>query len=304
MKKILFSGTSHTFGLGLELEFRPKYQDEKWLKENFTYPNPREKSDKKYWYKYRWPTLVCDELGYEQFNISDDETWGGFGGDAVETIYNSLILDEKTLDDVKYVILQLGGIRWYERGKHDININYPNTVGELLNMIDSPPKDLPKNYKKVVRDGIKYFYEWDAKQYHIDVQQKFHMVQEKFPNVKFLILQWDSMFEHDNEVERIFKKGNDDDDYMIKLFLPKPVFIDPRNYQWPAKILHMKRTTRVNCVSKYIGYNKLTIGDVAKYYEVLKHTNIWKDEHANHKGHIWVAEQVVKHIKWLESNDK
>ena len=28
MKKILFSGTSHTFGLGLELEFRPKYQDE------------------------------------------------------------------------------------------------------------------------------------------------------------------------------------------------------------------------------------------------------------------------------------
>ena len=104
MKKILFSGTSHTFGLGLELEFRPKYQNEEWLKENFTYPNlPREQEDQKYWYKYRWPTLVCDELGYEQFNITDPleySNWG-LGASAIETIYNSLILDKKTLDNVK-----------------------------------------------------------------------------------------------------------------------------------------------------------------------------------------------------------
>lgn len=277
MKKILFSGTSHTFGLGLELEFRPKYQDEEWLKEFFTYPNPREKSDKEYWYKYRWPTLVCDELGYEQFNIHDDLPENKFGGDAVELIYNSLIIDNKWLDNVKYVILQLGGIRWYERGKHDIDINYPNTVGELLNMIDSPPKELPKNYKKIVEDGMKYYLEWDEKQYCIDVQRKFHMVQEKFPDVKFLILQWDSMFKGIRDMKNFINRN---EDYMIKL--PK----------------------YVSNVTEYIRANKLTIGDVAKYYEVLKHTKIWKDEHANHKGHIWVAEQVVNHIKWLESNDK
>ena len=277
MKKILFSGTSHTFGLGLELEFRPKYQDEEWLKEFFTYPNPREKSDKEYWYKYRWPTLVCDELGYEQFNIHDDLPANAFGGDAVELIYNSLIIDNKWLDNVKYVILQLGGIRWYERGKHDIDINYPNTVGELLNMIDSPPKELPKNYKKIVESGMKYYLEWDEKQYCIDVQRKFHMVQEKFPDIKFLILQWDSMFKGIRDMKNFINRN---EDYMIKL--PK----------------------HISNVTEYIRANKLTIGDVAKYCEVLKHTGIWKDQHANHKGHIWVAEQVVKHIKWLESNVK
>ena len=276
MKKILFSGTSHTFGLGLELEFRPKYQDEEWLKESFTYPNPREKSDKEYWYKYRWPTLVCDELGYEQFNIHDGLPVMGFGlgGNAIETIYNSLIIDKKNLDDVKYVILQLGGIRWYERGKHDIDINYPNTVGELLNMIDSPPKDLPKNYNYIVRKGLEYFHEWDDRKFYADVQRKFHMVQEKFPDVKFLILQWDSMFKDIHDLKK-FKNRNED--YMIKL--PKYV---PN-------------------VWEYIRDNKLTIGDVAKYYKVLKHTNIWKDEHANHKGHKWVAEQVVKHILLIEN---
>ena len=216
-------------------------------------------------------------MNLTQFNISDDETWGGFGGDAVETIYNSLILDKKTLDNVKYVILQLGGIRWMERGKHDIDINYPNTVGELLNMIDSPPKDLPKNYKYIVRKGLEYFHKWDERQYYIDVKRKFHMVQERYPDVKFLILQWDSIFQFEHQMVKFGKRN---EDYMIKL---------------PKGVLN---------VSQYLKKEKLTIGDVAKYYEVLEHTNIWKDEHANHKGHKWVAEQVVKHIKWLESNVK
>lgn len=29
--KILFSGTSNTLGLGLEYEFRPKYNDHEWV---------------------------------------------------------------------------------------------------------------------------------------------------------------------------------------------------------------------------------------------------------------------------------
>ena len=34
MKKIIFSGTSHTLGLGLEFELHPRYSDVEWLKEN------------------------------------------------------------------------------------------------------------------------------------------------------------------------------------------------------------------------------------------------------------------------------
>ena len=72
--KILFSGQSNTFGLGLEVEFRPKYNDDEWLKENgLILPLPREPEDVYYWKKYRWTGLVCKELGYEEINIHDIE---------------------------------------------------------------------------------------------------------------------------------------------------------------------------------------------------------------------------------------
>ena len=42
----IFSGASNTFGLGLELEFRDKYNDDNWLKENGIFlPLDREKED-------------------------------------------------------------------------------------------------------------------------------------------------------------------------------------------------------------------------------------------------------------------
>ncbi len=42
----IFSGASNTFGLGLELEFRDKYNDDIWLKENGLFlPLPRQPQD-------------------------------------------------------------------------------------------------------------------------------------------------------------------------------------------------------------------------------------------------------------------
>ena len=81
--KILFSGQSNTFGLGLELEFRPRYNNHEWLLENgINLPdltNTRASKDQKIWKKYRWTGLVCKELGYEELNIHDDwaEQYGG-----------------------------------------------------------------------------------------------------------------------------------------------------------------------------------------------------------------------------------
>ena len=52
--KILFSGQSNTFGLGLEYEFRPKYNDHEWLTENGMMLPIEERTgeDKYYWKKY------------------------------------------------------------------------------------------------------------------------------------------------------------------------------------------------------------------------------------------------------------
>jgi len=105
--KILFSGSSNTFGCGLELEFMPKYNNHEWLLENgIDLPyltNLRTPKDQKIWKKYRWSSLVCKELGYEEFNAHDN--LNVMGGNAIETIW--LLNEEKKLlnilDDVKCI---------------------------------------------------------------------------------------------------------------------------------------------------------------------------------------------------------
>lgn len=65
--KILFSGSSNTFGCGLELEFMPKYNNHEWLLENgIDLPyltSIRSTEERKIWKKYRWSSLVCKEKG-------------------------------------------------------------------------------------------------------------------------------------------------------------------------------------------------------------------------------------------------
>ena len=267
MTKIVFSGTSHTFGLGLELEFRPKYNDIDWLKENFQYPNPREDKDKKYWKKYRWSKLVCDDLGYEEVNVHDTNGHHLFGANGPTSIYKILTYEKFPIDDVKYVVIQLGGIRWCEEGKHDKDKNYPNTVGELLNLIENPPNPKPENLSQIIEESLEFFRNWDEDTYTDNIWYQFNKLRKKFPNITFLVLPWDDIF---------YRKG-DKDKSIIKL------------EEYPS-------------VAHYLQNNKLRIGDVALYHKVLP--KMWLDEHANHKGHEWVAKQVINHIKNLQKNNE
>ena len=140
----MFAGQSNTMGLGLELEFRPRYNNHEWLLENgITMPditNIRSKKDRDIWKKYRWSSLVCKEIGYEEFNIHDDwaEQLGGLGGNSVETIW---YLQQKSkfselMGSVKYVIFELGAIRWWTEDIHEKDRKYPNTVTEVVAFIE------------------------------------------------------------------------------------------------------------------------------------------------------------------------
>mgnify|MGYP000850219361 FL=1 len=152
----IFSGASNTFGLGLELEFRDKYNDDNWLKENGLFlPLPREPEDLEYWRKYRWPKLVSDDLNLIEYNIHDKGNIM-LGGNAIQTIWILLNDSEEIkelMERTKYVFLEIGYARWWDVSLHGSNDgkDYPNTIIEIIDLIDNPKSD-----REVVRKAIEW----------------------------------------------------------------------------------------------------------------------------------------------------
>ena len=265
--KILFSGTSNTLGLGLEYEFRPKYNDHEWLTENGMMLPIQERTDedKYYWKKYRWTGLVCKELGYEEFNIHDEwaDKYGGLGGNSVETIW---YLQQKPkfselMDSVKYVILEMGGIRWYDEELHGKDKKYPNTITDVVNFIEDG-----NNTQHDRSKALRWLEDYDELIYASINKNKLIKLQKLYPEVIFLKLPWF----HQKEFYTNIPTG------MIDL-------------EWEK-----------NFVFEYLQINKMRIADTAMCFNGdYKYT--YKDDHANSKGHEWVASKVIKHIRKLEN---
>ena len=264
-------------GLGLELEFRPRYNNHEWLLENgINLPdltNIRSSKDKEIWKKYRWTGLVCKKLEMEEFNIMD----GGKGdisrgGNAVETIW--LLNEEKKLlnylDGVKYVIFEMGQVRWWNKKLHGENEKkYPNTITEILNFIENPKTSIDERIK-----AINWLKEVDIKVYFHEAIKKLFELQFKYKDIKFLWLPWSGL---PHQFSGKFIKDNELEDCMIDMGFET---VD-RNIQ------------------EYLEHNKMRLGDTIKCFnENYKYT--YKDEHANSEGHKWIASKVVKYIKKLE----
>ena len=74
--KIIFKGSSHVIGLGLDIELSSRYNDDNWLKENgIILPRPDGFTDEDLYHINinRWPKKVCDRLGKveHEFNNID-----------------------------------------------------------------------------------------------------------------------------------------------------------------------------------------------------------------------------------------
>jgi hypothetical protein len=142
----IFAGGSITMGLGLELEMRPKYNDHEWLKENgLKQPLPRDEEDKVYWRQYRYSKIVSERLGLTEFNIHDKHEYQ-IGGNAMDTLWYLNRDVEKFSDlmkDVKYVFLEVGFIRWWDKDIHGINNDnrFPSTVDEIVKFVSDNRND-------------------------------------------------------------------------------------------------------------------------------------------------------------------
>jgi hypothetical protein len=79
--KAIFAGTSNTIGLGLELEFSKRFQDDNYLLNICKQIPPIETTDTNYdrytnedlenQRKYRWSKLVCDYFSLTEINAND-----------------------------------------------------------------------------------------------------------------------------------------------------------------------------------------------------------------------------------------
>ena len=102
---IIFAGQSNTFGLGLEWEFDPILNSEEYLSKGVTLPiSPTiyDEYTQKYWRKYRWASLVCNDLGYKEHNVHDKDNRIILGSSAAQTLWH--LMERKDNENVKKLL--------------------------------------------------------------------------------------------------------------------------------------------------------------------------------------------------------
>ena len=261
----IFSGASNTFGLGLEIELRDKYNDDTWLKENgMNIPITREPEDIPYWKEHRWTKLVSDELGLVEYNIHDRFIHEShpLGGNAIETLWMLNKKDPKlkeTLDNTKYVFLEISFLRWWDEFLHGSNDGkeYPNTILEIIDLINNKDSD-----NTTVAKACEWIKNLDERVYWEQSFKKYKDFKNEYPDIEFIFVPW-----HDGVPQNIIDEL-------------KGEFVNTGSYKG---------------MFEYIQKNKLSVGYFAKAYNGDYKYNI-KDDHPSKLGHRNVANFVINHI--------
>ena len=285
MKKIIFSGTSHTLGLGLELELHPRYSDVEWLKENGVFQTHLNdpiysKEDYDICKTYRWTRLVSDELGYEEFNCHDYGRMKGGSWPPGPLEFIKVLGDknENDLKDVEHIIIQTNHLRYNPiDGVMFVDSVYPGlTAADMLNIVED------KDSTDEVKERI---YEWIANYDEIEECRNFSKrvgeLKAQFPNIKFHILFWDQVVNR-----RFFTKEN-----------LTEIWEDLIEFTYDDLTTYSMDELKNKC--------NLAVADTAFCYTQNKNMlglKRWKesdvkDEHLSKLGHRVLADNVIKRLK-------
>jgi hypothetical protein len=285
MNKIIFSGTSHTLGLGLELELHPRYSDVEWLKENGVFQTHLNdpiysKEDYDICKTYRWTRLVSDELGYEEFNCHDYGRMKGGSWPPGPLEFIKVLGDknENDLKDVEHIIIQTNHLRYNPiDGVMFVDSVYPGlTAADMLNIVED------KDSTDEVKERI---YEWIANYDEIEECRNFSKrvgeLKAQFPNIKFHILFWDQVVNR-----RFFTKEN-----------LTEIWEDLIEFTYDDLTTYSMDELKNKC--------NLAVADTAFCYTQNKNMlglKRWKesdvkDEHLSKLGHRVLADNVIKRLK-------
>ena len=269
----LFSGGSITLGLGLEIEFRPKYNNHEWLLNNGLFlPLEREEEDKIYWKKYRYSKLVSEKLGLIEYNVHDHHD-KQIGGNSIDTIWLLNRNKEKfseLMSRVKYVFLDIGFIRWWDPELHGMDNpkNLPSTINEVINFINNPNSDYGLTY-----NALEWLQKLDIEVYWDEAIKKYYELKSRYSEIEFIIIPWVT-----NKNDELMNKKIDDK-------LKNDI------------VLFDGEMSMFNFLTK----NKLMIGDNAKAFNGNYKYN-YKDEHPSSIGHEKISEILINFVNKKNEN--
>ena len=283
MKKIIFSGTSHTLGMGLEMELHPRFSNVDWLNENGvfqTHLNAKfyAKEDYEICKKWRWTKLVSDELGYEEFNCHDHGPTRGenWPPGPIEFLRFLGAKSENEFEDVDHIVIQTNHLRYHPiEGVMMLDaLHNGMTAAEMLEIIED--KNSAEEIKKQIYHWIENYNEMDELR---NFSNKILELKQKFPKIKFHVLVWDQI---------------SNDFYLEQL---KDIFDDLISITYNGfKSYSMERIKNDF---------KLALADVAFCYvenkdsfglQRWKESNL-KDQHLSKFGHRLLADNVIMKIK-------
>jgi hypothetical protein len=264
---IIFSGQSNTFGLGLEWELDDELNSEEYLSKGIKIPIPRHNHYQKYWKQHRWTKLVCEELGLKEYNVHDEENRSIMGAGAADTLWHIIKRTDELkdiLDKTKYIVLEIGYIRWWDENLHgkDGGDKLPNTAIEIDEYLNSKNPN-----KEVVAAAINWIGKYDAKLFWEETYRNLIQFQTDFPDIKIILIPWSS---------EILK-------YQLYNDILKDCYIGVGEYE---------------SISDFLEVNKLKVYHKAKAFNGnYEYNHI--DDHASVEGHIKIANIVINHIKKL-----
>lgn len=267
--KILFKGSSHTIGKGLELQTSKRYNDKNWLLENgVILPNePYTKEDIENQKKYRWPKIVCEKLGVEE--KMESELFNGKQYGLREFLVRLLNLPSEKLSDVSHIIFEPQSTRFF----HD---NETWTPSEMLLFLDD--KSIPESSKKFIYDWLDNFDE--------NVLNGFELLKsciEKHKDVNFLFF------------------------YFYGTGLDRDIVETKEKYSdiFDKTIYFTYNGKTTDCLNDILELNKLKIVHRAYCYtariDVIGNqrwpVGKYVDSHASVEAQDMIAENVIRYIK-------
>jgi hypothetical protein len=194
MKKVLFLGSSNTFGVGLHT-FKEKYLTEEGIKE-INWPYNQSGEDNEFIYSVRWTGLVADHLHRNEINVAEA------GGSPAESLHR---LQNTDLSDTDYIFFEFSGIyNYFDRYFH--NDEYPKTPHEIEAFLTNGKNDRPELRQRILDWLDKYNPNEFIDEVLILLKEKI----EQLNNKKIIVLFWHGDLDFNNEKYSWLKK------YMVK----------------------------------------------------------------------------------------
>lgn len=266
MKKILFSGSSHTQGIGLQIELSKRFNDVDWLKHNnVILPNKWIQEDFENIRKFRWPKLVCDALNYTEIVCND--THKDWMYNSTDLLYKLLEMDKSDITDISHVFIEPQMLRFIDNNK----VQYTPT--EMIHLLGDPKTN--DELREQIHGFIKTFDETQMAKDYIDL---FYSVKNKHTHIHFHLVLWYSMM------------VKLDDEYKNKI----------KDNLVSIEINGIKSTN----INYLLEKNKLRIEDSAFCY--THNIGEWtdggyRDLHASKEGHRIIAENIINRIIKIEN---